>query len=166
MHSQANGAGWCFCVAWWTPGWEGWGERTAEENYQLRQALLERGEYDGYLLYVEGAPAGWCQVGPRDRLAKLAQQFELGPDPDVWAISCFFIAPAYRRQGLAARLLAEVLADLQRRGVHRVEAFPKRGPELDALELWNGPEEMFRAAGFEVAQDDPRRPVLELRIED
>ncbi len=162
LHSEANGCGWCFCVAWWAPTWDGWGERTTEENRALRKLLLDRGEYDGYLMYVNDAPVGWCQVGPRDRLDKLVRQFDLAPDPDIWAVTCFQIAPAYRRQGLAALMLQEVLRDLRERGVRRVEAFPKRGESLDAADLWNGPESMFRAAGFRVIRDDPQRPVLAL----
>lgn len=165
LHSAANGAGWCRCVAWWTDTWEGWGERTAEENAALRDALCARGEHDGYLMLEAGdEPVAWCQVGPRDRLAKLARQFELAPDPSTWAVTCFLVAPARRGRGLAPRLLAEVLERLRGRGVRRVEAFPKRGADPDALDLWNGPEAMFRAAGFEVVRDDPVRPVLALRL--
>ncbi len=65
LHSEANGCGWCCCVAWWTPTWEGWGERTAEENLRLREALFDRGEHDGYILYLDHEPVGWCQAGPR-----------------------------------------------------------------------------------------------------
>jgi hypothetical protein len=32
----------------------------------------------------------------------------------------------------------------------RVEAYPKRGDVVDVEELWNGPEALFRAAGFEL----------------
>jgi ribosomal protein S18 acetylase RimI-like enzyme len=164
LHSAASGAGWCFCAAWWVETWAGWGDRTAAKNRAVRDGLLDRGEYDGYLLYEEADPVGWCQVGPRDRLTKLTRQFALTPDPAVWAITCFLIAPAYRGQGLAAQLLDAVLADLRDRGVRRVEAFPKRGADLDTLDLWNGPEAMFRQAGFAVVQDDPTRPVLALDL--
>jgi GNAT superfamily N-acetyltransferase len=164
LHSEANGCAWCYCVAWWAPTWEGWGERTAEANRALREALLARGEYDGYLLYEDDAPVGWCQVGPRDRLEKLTRQLALPPDPETWAITCFQIAPAHRRKGLATRLLREVLRDLRGQGVRRVEAFPKRGDALDVEDLWNGPESMFRAAGFTVTRDDARRPVLALEL--
>ena len=27
LHSDANDAGWCRCVAWHVPTWEGWGDR-------------------------------------------------------------------------------------------------------------------------------------------
>ena len=165
VHGEANGAGWCHCVAWWVPTWQGWGERSADDNRAFRQRLCQRGEYDGYLLYVDGQPAGWCQVGPRDRLSKLVTQFELAPAPDTWAVTCFFIAPAHRGRGLAAHLLARVIEDVRGRGAGRLEAFPRRAPHgstLATLDLWNGPEAMFRAAGFDVIRDDPTRPVLAL----
>lgn len=160
VHRAACGEPWCHCIAWWVPTWDGWGERTASENLELRRELFARGEHDGYLLYVDAEPVAWCQAGPRDRLAKLVQQFELEPDPNTWAVTCFLLAPEQRGKGLARRLLNGVLEDLRARGVQRVEAFPKRGEGLDAADLWNGPERMFAAAGFEVVRDDPTRPVL------
>jgi GNAT superfamily N-acetyltransferase len=164
LHSDANDHGWCFCVAWWVSTWEGWGERTTEQNKQLRESLCDRGEYDGYLLYVDGVPVGWCQVGPRDRLEKLTRQYQLASDQSAWAVTCFFIAPSHRRQRWAAYLLQEVLQDLRARGVKRLEAFPKRGAN-EAGELWNGPERMFLEAGFQLVKDDARRPVLALELQ-
>jgi ribosomal protein S18 acetylase RimI-like enzyme len=148
------------------PTWEGWSQRTAAENRRIREGLFDDGVADGYLLYGDDEVVGWCQALERDRLAKLARQFDLPPDPATWAITCFLIAPRHRRQGLAGRLLREVVADLRRRGAARIEAFPKRGPDLDAGDLWNGPEAMFRAAGFAVLRDDPVRPILGLEFPD
>jgi ribosomal protein S18 acetylase RimI-like enzyme len=164
LHSAEHGCGWCFCSAWWVPEWEGWAERTAEQNRAVREELLEKGEYDGYLLYRGGQPIGWCQVGPRDRLTKLCEQFGLNPDPEAWAITCFLIHPAYRRRGFARSLLRAVLDDLPARGARRVEAYPRRGPDLDPLDLWDGTESLFLEAGFEVIQEDPVRPVLGLEL--
>ncbi len=164
LHSRKNDAGWCFCAAWWVESWEKWSDRTVDENRNLRNNLLARGEYDGYLLYIDHEPIGWCQVGPRDRLRKLAQQFQLEPDPETWAITCFLIEPNHRRSGLAAYLFRQVLADLGQRGVKRVEVFPKRSPDIDAMDMWNGPESMFLKAGFEIVQDSPDRPVLAIEL--
>ena len=111
--------------------WDGWAARSAAENRQLRTNLWQRGQYDGYLLYVDGEIAGWCQVGPRDRLDKLTQQVSLAPDPAAWAITCFMIAPAHRGQGHAAWLLDHVLSDLKAQGVTIVETFPRRGDDLE-----------------------------------
>ncbi len=83
IHSPANGSGWCYCVAWYVPTWQGWRQRTAEENRALREDLPQHDRYDGYLLYVDQKPVGWCQCGPRDRFPKLLEQYELTPDPEV-----------------------------------------------------------------------------------
>lgn len=164
LHSEANGCGWCRCVAWWVESWDGWGERTAEENTCLREALFDRGQFDGYLAFAGAGPdaraVGWCQVGPRDRLEKLCAQYGLTRAPEVYAVTCFLVAPSHRRQGLTRALLGRVLADLADRGVGRVEAFPKRGDDLEPGELWTGPEALYREAGFETLADHPRGPIL------
>ncbi|MGD8605006.1 MAG: GNAT family N-acetyltransferase [Anaerolineales bacterium] len=163
IHSVEQGCGWCFCVAWWTPTWQGWGERTAEDNYQMRMDLFEQGHYDGYLAYVEGEPIGWCQVGRRSRLKKLLDQFEIqdtSADQEVWSITCFLVVPQWRRKKVATTMLASILEDLQARGVEIVEAYPKREEAMDDLDLWNGAESMYVQAGFKVFRDDQERPIL------
>jgi len=167
VHAAEHGSDFCQCVAWWVATWEEWGGRSAEQNRRLRSELFERGEFDGYLLYDDGAPIAWCQAGPRDRLTKLVRTFDLPPDPTTWAITCFLVVPAHRRTGVASRLLAAVLDDLPRRGARRVEAVPRRPPageELDELDLWNGAEEMFLRAGFEVVRDATPRALLAMNL--
>lgn len=164
LHGAGNNAGWCFCVAWWVDGWNDWSGRTAAQNRRRRDRLLDSGEYDGYLLFLDKEPVGWCQVGPRDRLAKLTAQFDLNPDPETWAITCFLIKPGHRRSGLAGILLHNILHDLKKRGIKRVEAYPKRGIQLADLDLWNGPEQLYLRAGFSVVSDSSSRPVLGLEL--
>jgi ribosomal protein S18 acetylase RimI-like enzyme len=155
---------WCHCVAWQVPTWEGWGERSAAENRALRERLFAEGRSDGYLLYVDGAVAGWCQCGPRDDWPKLATQFGLAPDPGTWAVTCFCIRPDVRRQGLAARLLRAILGDLRQRGVVRVEGFPRAAGEHEDGEVWTGPLELFQGAGFKVVKEGERRQVVALEL--
>jgi GNAT superfamily N-acetyltransferase len=150
---------WCCCVGWHVPTWDGWTDRTEAENRALRERLFARGEDDGYLLYLDRAPAGWCQAGPRDRLPKLVATYGLAPAPGTWAITCFLVAHAHRGKGLARLLLAGVLDDLAARGVARVEAFPKREAR-EPGELWNGPETLFREAGFSPVGVAVRGPIL------
>jgi GNAT superfamily N-acetyltransferase len=147
VHAPEHGEGWCCCVAWWTPSWEGWSERSAEENRALREELFDRGEHDGYLLYAEDRPVAWCQVGPRDRLPKLVRRFGLEPDPGAWAVTCFVILPSHRRRGLSRTLLEAVLRDIPSRGAERIEAYPRRDAS-DAGDLWTGPERIFLDTGF------------------
>lgn len=159
------GCAWCRCVAWWVPTWEGFGERSAEENRGLRAELFARGEDDGYLGYQGDRVVAWCQAGPRDRLAKLVSTFGLAPDPEAWALTCFHVAADARRRGLARGLLVGALADLDSRGVRRVEAYPRRGADLPDGEAWTGPESLFAEAGFAArgGAGDRVRMVRELR---
>ena len=160
VHSTRNQHDFCFCTAWWVPTWEEWGARTSNENRHLREGLLKQGEYDGYLLYVDGTPVGWSQVGLQDRLQKVVQQFSLAPDSETWVITCFFIAPDHARMGYASQLLIRIINDLQAEGVKRVLAFPKNPGDHDRDELWNGPFEMFVEAGFSVLKDARMRTIL------
>ncbi|MCI0339618.1 MAG: GNAT family N-acetyltransferase [Planctomycetales bacterium] len=159
-----NGNDWCHCVAWWVPTWDGWGDRTEVQNRRLRERLFARGEYDGYLLYLDGRVSGWCQAGPRDRLRKLVKQYALAPDPEGWAITCIELAPACRARGLAHEFLRRILAALRKRGARRVQAFPERGKRLRPGAVWTGPEALYANAGFGVVRDDPKRPVMERRL--
>jgi GNAT superfamily N-acetyltransferase len=147
------------------PTWDGWGERTAEKNRTLRDRLFTDGISDGYLLYADDRPAGWCQCGPRDTWEKLRKAYDLEPDPEMWAVSCFFLTPPNRGKGRAAAFLDLVVEDLRRRGIKRVQGFPRRGEGLPADDVWTGPERLFRRAGFSLSRDHPRLPVYERNLE-
>jgi ribosomal protein S18 acetylase RimI-like enzyme len=163
FHSRVGGE--CFCTAWWVPSWEEWAETNAESNRQLREELLKRGEYDGYLLYAEDQVVGWCQVGQRDRLAKILSQFNLTIDPNTWAITCFQINPEMHREGLAANLLRKVLKHLQKKGVARVEVYPKMDTSLAGHQQWTGPLKMYEKAGFSKLRENKSRAVYEIQLQ-
>jgi GNAT superfamily N-acetyltransferase len=163
LHSTDNGWGECFCVAWWVDTWKDWGERTAEQNRALREELFARGQDDGYLAYDDDGPVGWCQVGPRDRLAKLTKQYGLEPDPSAYAMTCFFVAPRARGTGVARALLDAAIDDLRARGIERLEAFPRKGDSSDPLEVWTGPRALFERAGFVLEREEPR-PIYVIRL--
>jgi GNAT superfamily N-acetyltransferase len=158
LHCEKNGEGWCICVAWWVPTWEGWTNRTAEQNRALRDELFAKGEYDGYLFFDEKTSIGWLQCGPRDRLNKLTHQLNLQPDPQTWAISCILLAPSHRGKGLTHDFLKQTLQDLRTRGVTRVEAYPKK------KDSWTGPESAYKKAGFTLLRADEPNSIYELTL--
>ncbi|PKK82866.1 MAG: hypothetical protein CVT49_11795 [candidate division Zixibacteria bacterium HGW-Zixibacteria-1] len=164
LHSDDNKHGWCYCVAWWVPTWEGWSQRSIEDNRSMREHLFRIGEYDGYLMYDGDEPIGWCQAGPRDRLVKLITEYRLPYDSDIWAITCFFIITKYRDIGLGQHMLKEILEDLRKKGVRYVQGFPRRGKNLKVDDLWTGPENFFVNAGFNLERDDPNYPIYGLKL--
>jgi GNAT superfamily N-acetyltransferase len=141
--------------------WEGWGERTAEQNRAIRRKLFSDGVHDGYFVYANGALAGWVQAWKRDAFAKLATQFAVTSNDDAWMIGCVLVLPPYREKGVAREALSLIVDDLRLRGARSVDAFPKRGAS-DAGELWNGPESTYAHLGFAVVRDDAKRPLLRL----
>jgi len=164
VHSDERGAGWCKCVAWWVPTWDGFGARTAEQNASLRRDLCERGEWDGLLAYDGDDAIGWCQVGPRDRLQKLVSQLGLPADPDTWAVTCFLVAPGWRRRGVARALLAAAVRAARDAGARRIEGYPAAGGSFDDDDAWTGTASMFDRAGFAVAVDSRPRLVVSLDL--
>jgi GNAT superfamily N-acetyltransferase len=164
LHDDRNHAGWCRCVAWWVPDWDGWSERTAAENLALRHELDRRGRHDGMIAFDGDEPVGWIQVGPRDRLAKLVAQLELTPERDVWAVTCFLVAPAHRRRGVAAALLHAAVDLARASGAARLEGYPRAGAALPDEDAWTGAEATFAAARFETIGSSGARLICSLDL--
>lgn len=163
IHCEATGNGWCHCVAWWVPTWDGWSERTADANAALRRQLFRDRVHDGYLIHADGLLAGWVQAWKRDAFAKLTVQFGAAAGDDAWMIGCVLVLPEFRAKGIARDALAQIVADLRLRGARSIDAFPKRGAQ-EAGELWNGAESTYVQLGFVVVRDDPKRPLLRLTL--
>ena len=156
--------GQCWCSAWWVPTWDEYVAQTPEQHRGVRDGLFARDVHDGYLAYVDGAPVGWVQAGPRDDLPKIAETFSLAPDPDAWAISCFMVLRPYRGQGVAHRVFAAAIDDIRARGAGAVEGYPLHGTGHAAEEVWTGPESLYVAAGFTERDRGPRRAVYRLEL--
>lgn len=164
VHSDQVCGGWCFCAAWWASTWEGFGERTSAENRVVREGLFEKHIYDGYIVYIDEEPQGWCQVGKRDQFHLLLNKFALEPDAEVWAVTCMAIPERFQSLGLTHKILALIIEDLSSRGVKRLQAYPKADPNLPKIENWTGPLSIYLKAGFKVVTADEQHPVLELNI--
>jgi hypothetical protein len=114
------------------------------------------------LLLVDGEAAAYCQFGPLSaypralRLRDLYRQLPSSPLPAV--ITCVATTSAARRNGHALRLVAAVCDDLAGRGFAAVESYPERHTKTDATPA--ATPEFWLRAGFSVAVDDDRYPVL------
>jgi GNAT superfamily N-acetyltransferase len=164
VHSDQACGGWCFCSAWWLPTWEGFGDRTSAENRAIRDELFEKHIYDGYLVYFDDEPQGWCQVGKRDQYPKLLERHSFEPDAEVWAVTCMAIPERFRGIGLTHKILELIIQDLRLSGVKRLQAYPKADPNLPKMDNWTGPLSLYLKAGFEVVKADKKHPVMELSL--
>jgi GNAT superfamily N-acetyltransferase len=141
------------------------GRMQGEANRQAFHALVASGATPGIIAYVDGVPAGWCAVEPREAYPALARSRILKPVDDlpVWSVTCFFIHRSFRHSGLALRLLREAVAWARAHGAQTVEGYPVDPGEdrVSAASAWRGTADLFRAAGFsEVARRAPRRPIM------
>ena len=157
MHRGTAESAECLCTAYQVSDWSDESARAA-----FRNGIFESGRSDGYLMYVGGIPAGWCQCAPLESFAGLAgKQVE----PGTWAITCMVLLPEWRGKGMAHHMFQLVLENLRRRGANRVRAYGHRlGPDysspLDEL-----PERVCTRAGMTLERDHPECPVYSLRLE-
>lgn len=130
----------------------------------VRADMVERlraGATLGYLAYVDGRVAGWVNASLRSTYDLYADVDRDGPPADsVAGVSCFVIAPPYRRHGVSSALLDRVVADAAERGVAHVEGYPRRDGESSDAAQFRGPRTMFDARGFAPVEDHERYTVV------
>jgi len=127
----------------------------------LARGLAVFGSYAKVML-VDDVAVAWTQFGPLSaypralRLRELYPQLPDAPLPAV--ITCIATTREARELGYAQRLVGTVCGDLADRGFSAVEAYPARGVDEDATSA--ATPEFWVAAGFAVAVDDERFPVV------
>ncbi len=166
----ARGAcGGCWCMFWRQTGAE-FTARKGDKNRRALRRLVQSDDPPGLLAYVDGEPAGWIAVAPRDDYRRLERSRILKPVddlPDVWSVPCFFVARPHRRHGLTVALLRAAVDFAARRGARTVEGYPVEadGVKPDVF-VYTGLASAFRQAGFrEVARRSPTRPVMRYEVE-
>ena len=129
--AQLGGARRCRCQALKVPGWI-WRDTTQVER---DAALLEQagcgtsGPTSGLIGYVDGEPAGWVAVEPRENYPRIwpRQKSWMRMDPDlvgVWSVTCFVVRKGLRRQGLMYELAAATVEKGRQVGARVLEGYP------------------------------------------
>ena len=143
----------------------------ARASLKRRRLLAGAGVSGSYgmLAYVtdavERVAIGYAQFGPLSaypRAQSIRDRYpQLPESPAPWVITCLQVsadphAPD-ERDRIAASLLEAVCAELDRRGITAVEAYPEAA--ADAWRPSPGPASIYAEAGFEHAAGDDRYPV-------
>jgi GNAT superfamily N-acetyltransferase len=153
----------CWCM-WWRVSSREFDERHGAGLRGDLQELVARGPEPGLLAYVDGAPAGWVAVAPREEYPRLDRSPKLRrlDDRPVWSITCFTIDRRHRRRGVAAALLDAAVDFARRRGAEVVEAYPidTAGGKRSSADLYTGTLAMFERAGFEEVARRGGRPIV------
>jgi GNAT superfamily N-acetyltransferase len=126
---------------------------------------LRAGTTFGYLAYVDDRSVGWVNASSRADYGLYQLIDQDGPKPSsVIGVSCFVVAPPFRRHGIASALLDHVIVEAHSRGASWIEGYPHNKPEGNDASHFRGPRSIYDARGFapiEVRERDTvmRRPV-------
>lgn len=146
-----SGEAGCWCQAW--RGLDAKSRSGGRSRPQLlRDQMLNDSPPPGFLAYLDGKAVGWVGVGVRTEIPRLVNSRTI-PSLDelpMWSIGCFRVRPGYRRQGVAATLLAGVVDAARRAGAPGIEAYPidPEGRRVEVGAGFVGIASMFDAAGF------------------
>lgn len=138
------------------------------DNKTAMCELVDNGGQPGLVGYLDGAPAGWISLGPREDYQKLRHSPIMKPvdDAEVWSVVCTYVAKKHRGRGLQHRLLAAAIHWTRDEGVSTLEAYPVDKPERSHDDfMFFGARSLYEAAGFtEVVRRSPTRVVMRLDL--
>lgn len=154
----------CWCMYWRLPK-KTWKENQGAGNKKKIKHLAGKGIFTGLLAYVDGEPAGWCSLGPREDFPVLEKSKTLGRVDalPVWSIVCFFIHKDYRKKGVSEMILGKVVDFARKKKIKILEGYPvvpnkENYPDTFA---YTGFYNSFVRAGFkEAIRRSPTRPVM------
>jgi GNAT superfamily N-acetyltransferase len=153
----------CYCLEPHVPAPPDHPERAWRETRATMADRIRGCTTFGYLAYVDGRPAGWVNASLRSEYGLYRDVVANGPDPaSVIGVSCFVIAPPFRRHGVASALLDRVIADASGRGAIWIEAYPHNTPEEGDASHFRGPRSMYDARGFQPIKVRDRDTVMRL----
>jgi len=155
----------CYCLEPHAPA----GPEQPEPPWRERRATmagrLRGGTTFGYLAYVGGRPAGWVNASLRSEYGLYRNVDPDGPDPTlVIGVSCFVIAPPFRRHGVASALLDRVIADAAARGAAWIEGYPRNKSDESDAGHFRGPRSVYDARGFKPIEVRERDTVMRLAV--
>jgi len=159
----------CWCMYWKLPSKE-FTAGQGEPNRLAQKEIVASGRIPGLLAYVEGTPAGWLAVEPREDYPVLNNSRVLKPldDIPVWSVPCFFISRKYRNQGLTVALLKAAIKHVTKQGGMVLEGYPVEPPQAGKMPpvfVYTGLASAFKQAGFtEAGRRSPKRPMMRYSI--
>jgi GNAT superfamily N-acetyltransferase len=158
----------CWCM-WFRQTANQYREGRGATNKAAFREIVERGDVPGLLAYVDGEPAAWCAIQPRDAYPRLDRsRITKSPDgAETWAAVCFVTRKEFRGQGLTARLLDAAVEHARANDAALIEGFPvEANKRVDAGTGFHGFASTFAGCGFkEVERRSTTLPYMRRRID-
>jgi hypothetical protein len=159
----------CWCMYWKLPR-KDFTAGQGDQNRLLQREIVASGQTPGLLAYLDGIPAGWIAVEPRENYPLLKNSHFLKPldDIPVWSVTCFFIIRKYRNQGLTIALLKAAIDHVALTGGMVIEGYPvepRTQEKLPPAFVYTGLASAFLQVGFvEVGRRSETRPIMRCTI--
>lgn len=138
----------------WCTGFHPEGKERGIDRRAVKQERVRCGQTHAALVLDQDSVAqGWCQWGSPEELPNIKHKriylAEQSPVPD-WRITCFYVDPKHRGQGVARAALGGALAQIASAGGGLVEAIPEvtAGREAQGRFLYSATVELFDDFGF------------------
>ncbi len=159
-----SGDGGCWCM-WWRLTDDEFEDGRGEGNKRAMKRLVEAGKTPGVIAYLNGQPAGWCAVGPREEYSRLMTSSLLtGIDNQLaWSIVCYYITPRFRGRGLMEHLTRGAVQLARTKKVSLVEAYPVEvAAGSSPAGAYTGVATVLRKVGFLEVAKQGSRPVMRI----
>ena len=157
----------CWCTWWRLPGKDYERARVAGR----REVMTERARRPpapGLLAYDGDVPVGWVAVAPRPEYPRIPRSAVATYDPSVpgcWAVTCFYVPPGRRGQGLTTALLAAAVEHARAHGARFLEGYPvDRAARGSSSAMYPGALGVFLRAGFGEVGRRRGRPTVRLSL--
>ncbi len=168
LFGDRGACGGCWCMYWRQTQSE-FDRLKGSQNRLAMCEIVDSKNTPGIIAYVDGAPAGWCSLAPRETFSRLGRSRILKKvdDAPVWSVVCFFVDKKFRRMGLTVKLLYAAVQFVKEQGGSILEGYPvepKKDP-MPPVFAYTGLASAFIQAGFtEVARRSPTRPIMRYRL--
>jgi ribosomal protein S18 acetylase RimI-like enzyme len=141
--------GGCWCLGFHPEG----RERGIDRRAVKQERVLSGRAHAALVLDAEGLAQGWCQWGNPEELSNIKHRRvylkEPPPEPD-WRITCFYVDPKHRGEGVARAALGGAVEQIAGAGGGLVEAISEvtAGREAHGRFLYSATVELFEDFGF------------------
>jgi len=111
----------CWCMVWRMTK-EEQKNNTSECRKKFMKTRVDEGIPVGLLAFEDKKAVAWCSIAP-----KSTHNSGLGGNTtleNVWSLTCFFVLPPYRKQGLTHLFIEEAKKYAKKNGASYIEAYP------------------------------------------
>jgi GNAT superfamily N-acetyltransferase len=141
--------GGCWCIGYHPERGQKGSSRRAVKQDRVRTDRA----HAALVLDENGLAQGWCQYGSPEELPAIKHKREYGKDAPPrpgWRITCFYVDPKHRGQGIARAALEGALDQISQAGGGLVEAISEAttGRQAPGSFLFSATVELFEQFGF------------------